>query len=106
MNYIHRYFIRMMAFLATMAGVIAVLHNPLFAAFKNNIPLNTVIIVTLSLGIGVVFYRLYRLQQEQLWFDGYERGEERFPGTPAPQNSATTFHLFRRKSATQSIVYD
>lgn len=84
MSYIHRYFVRMMAFLAIMLGVIGVLHQPLLAAFKNNIPLNTVILVTLGLGIGVVFYRLYRLRQEQLWFDGFERGEERFPGTPTP----------------------
>lgn len=85
MSYIHRYFVRMLAFLATMIGVVGVLHHPLIIAFKNNIPLNTLILVTLTLGIGVVFYRLYRLRQEQLWFDGYERGEERFPGTPAPK---------------------
>lgn len=85
MSYIHRYFIRMMAFLAMMGGVIVVLHQPLLAAFKNNIPLNAAILVTLSLGIGLVFYRLYSLRQEQQWLEGYERGEERFPGMPAPK---------------------
>ena len=85
MNYINRYFIRMTAFLAAMAGVVMVIFTPLLTAFKNNIPLNSVILVTLSLGIGIVFYRLYRLRQEQSWFESYERGEERFPGTPAPK---------------------
>ena len=85
MSYIHRYFIRMLTFLTLMSGVIIMLHQPLLAAFKNNIPLNTAILMTLSLGIGLVFYRLYGLRQEQLWFEGYERGEERYPGIPAPK---------------------
>jgi hypothetical protein len=85
MSYIHRYFIRMIAFLGMMGGLMSVLHQPLLTAFRNNIPLNTVIFVTLGLGIGLIFYRLYRLQQEQLWLEGYERGEERFPGMPTPK---------------------
>lgn len=85
MSYIHRYFIRMLTFLTLMGGIIIMLHQPLLAAFKNNIPLNTAILMTLSLGIGLVFYRLYGLRQEQLWFEGYERGEERYPGIPAPK---------------------
>lgn len=85
MSYIHRYFIRMLTFLTLMSGVIIMLHQPLLTAFKNNIPLNTAILMTLSLGIGLVFYRLYGLRQEQLWFEGYERGEERYPGIPAPK---------------------
>jgi len=84
-SYIHRYFIRMIAFLGMMVGVVSVLHQPLLTAFRNNIPLNTSIVVTLGFGIGLVFYRLYNLRQEQLWLEGYERGEERFPGTPAPK---------------------
>lgn len=85
MSYIHRYFIRMIAFLGMMVGVVSVLYQPLLTAFRNNIPLNTSILVTLGFGIGLVFYRLYNLRQEQLWLEGYERGEERFPGTPAPK---------------------
>lgn len=85
MNYIHRYFIRMLAFLALMVGVVSVLNQPLLVAFRNNIPLNTAILVTFTMGVGVIFYRLYNLRQEQLWFDNFERGEERFPGTPNPK---------------------
>ena len=85
MNYIHRYLFRMIAFLVVMGGIITLLFQPLMAAFRNNTPLNTVILGTLVLGIGVVFYRLYNLRQEQSWFDSFERGEERFPGTPAPK---------------------
>lgn len=85
MSYIHRYFIRMLTFLTVMGGVIVVLYQPLLAAFRNNIPLNTAILMTLALGVGLVFYRLYGLWQEQLWFEGYERGEERYPGVPAPK---------------------
>lgn len=85
MNYIYRYFIRMFAFLVIMGGVLTVLYRPLLVTFKNNISLNTTILVILSFGIGLVFYRLYGLYQEQRWFESYERGEERFPGTPAPK---------------------
>ena len=85
MSYIHRYFIRMLTFLTMMGGVMILLQQPLLAAFRNNIPLNTAILMTLGLGIGLVFYRLYNLRQEQLWFESYERGEERFPGIPEPK---------------------
>jgi hypothetical protein len=85
MSYIHRYFIRMLTFLTLMGGVIVLLHQPLLAAFRNNVPLNIAILMTLGLGIGLVFYRLYGLRQEQLWFEGYERGEERYPGIPTPR---------------------
>lgn len=85
MNYIYRYFIRMMAFLIIILGIASMLYQPLSAAFKNNIPLNTTIFATLLLGIGAVFYRLSNLRREQLWFDGFERGEERFPGMPSPK---------------------
>lgn len=85
MSYIHRYFIRMLTFLTLAGGVIILLQQPLLAAFRNNIPLNTAIVMTLGLGIGIVFYRLYGLRQEQLWFEGYERGEERYPGVPTPK---------------------
>ncbi|MGV8949328.1 MAG: MotA/TolQ/ExbB proton channel family protein [Candidatus Paracaedibacter sp.] len=85
MSYIHRYFLRMLTFLSLMGGIIIMLHQPLLAAFRNNIPLNTVILMTLSLGIGLVFYRLYGLRQEQLWFESYQKGEERYPGIPAPK---------------------
>jgi len=84
-NYIHRYFIRMIAFLGIMAGLTGILRQPLLTAFKNNTPLNTTILATLAFGIVLAFCRLYNLWQEQLWFEGYERGEERFPGTPAPK---------------------
>ncbi|MBX9804434.1 MAG: flagellar motor protein MotA [Alphaproteobacteria bacterium] len=85
MSYIHRYFLRMLAFLALMGGVVVVLYQPLLAAFKNNVPLNTAILTTLGFGIGLAFFRLLNLRREQLWFDGYERGEERFPDTPEPK---------------------
>lgn len=85
MNYIHRYFIRMIAFLGIMVGLVSALREPLLTAFRNNIPLNTAILVILGLGIVLVFCRLYNLRQEQLWFEGYERGEERFPGAPTPK---------------------
>lgn len=75
----------MVAFLGMMLGIVSVLYQPLLTAFRNNIPLNTAILVTLGLGIGLIFYRLYGLRQESLWFEAYERGEERFPDIPAPK---------------------
>ncbi|MCE3231641.1 MAG: hypothetical protein K0R52_1569, partial [Alphaproteobacteria bacterium] len=36
MSYIHRYFIRMIAFLGMMGGLMSVLHQPLLTAFRNN----------------------------------------------------------------------
>ncbi len=84
-NYIHRYFIRMITFLGIVGCLVSILYHPLLAAFKNNIPLNTTILATFTLGLVLVFSRLYRLRQEQLWFEGYEQGEERFPGMPEPK---------------------
>lgn len=85
MTYLQRYFIRMIIFLLMVGGVISALYIPLLGAFQNNIPLNSLILTTLSVGIGLIFHRLYRLHQEHRWFEGYKRGEERFPGMPAPK---------------------
>lgn len=85
MNYIWRYFIRMVTFLALMIGVLVLLRHPLEKAFQNNIPLNTSIGLVLIIGIILVFYRLYSLNQEQKWFDSYQQREERFPGIPEPK---------------------
>jgi hypothetical protein len=82
---IHRYFVRMIVFMGGIGALVWVLKQSLIKAFQNNIPLNTTILITLSLGIGLVFYRIYHLGQEQKWFESYQRGEERFPGVPTPR---------------------
>jgi len=85
MTPIRRYFVRMIVFMGVIGAIVWVLKQPLIKAFQNNIPLNTTILVTLFLGIGLVFYRIYHLGQEQKWFESYQRGEERFPGVPTPR---------------------
>ena len=85
MTPIHRYFVRMIVFIGMIGAIVWVLKHPLVMAFQNNVPLNTTILITLSLGIGLVFYRMHHLGQEQKWFESYQRGVERFPGVPTPR---------------------
>jgi hypothetical protein len=84
-NYIYQCLTRMVMFLIIAGGMGSVLYAPLSSAFQNNIPLNTTILGILTFGIGLIFYRLYTLGQEQKWLDCYERGENRFPQTPVPK---------------------
>lgn len=82
MGFFTRALLKMAIFsvLVITAGV--VLHQPLLYAFSHNLMLNTVIFSIFTVGIIVCFVNVARLYKEQKWLYSYERGHERFPGTP------------------------
>jgi biopolymer transport protein ExbB/TolQ len=94
MTYIQHYFLRMGAFVAAVLLCVLALKTQLISIFSNNIFLNSVISSCLILGIGLCFYQLYRLKQEQQWLDTFEQGTERFPNAPKAQILAPLAIIF------------
>ena len=62
-----RFLFRMMFFLAVVASICALLISPLKIAFVGNVPLNTVILATLGLGILFIIKQTLRLTPERKW---------------------------------------
>ncbi|MBX9976638.1 MAG: flagellar motor protein MotA [Alphaproteobacteria bacterium] len=85
MTFVSRSFIKMLLFVGFIATGITLLFGPLYGAFKHNPVLNTVIFSIFVVGVLVNFLSLYRIQKEQRWLASYDRGHERFPGTPEPK---------------------
>ena len=56
-----------MFFLAVVASICALLISPLKIAFVGNVPLNTVILATLGLGILFIIKQTLRLTPERKW---------------------------------------
>jgi hypothetical protein len=64
-----RFLIRMGAFLAFVVLAIALLHQGLLHAFSNNIPLNTLILAILLVGIALNFRQVILLEYDAVWLD-------------------------------------
>ncbi len=84
MTFVLRSFLKMLLFVGAIAVGVGMLFSPLESAFKHNPTLNLVIFSIFIVGIVINFFNLYRVQREQKWLDSYDRGHERFPGTPEP----------------------
>ncbi len=81
-TYLKHYFWRILIFLGLIAVITGILHESLIQAYLNNIWLNSAILFTLALGIGLVLKQIKQLGQEQRWLTAFDRGEEQFPGLP------------------------
>ena len=85
MTYLSRAVLKMGLLLALVLGGVVFLRGSLLGVFAHNPVLNSMVFSILGIGVLVNFYNLYRVYQEQQWLDSYDRGHERFPGTPTPE---------------------
>ncbi len=104
MTYIHRCLIRMGIFLILAVTTATLLHQSLLHIFFHNLALNMIIISCLGLGVGLSFFQLFRLQQEQTWLDTFEQGRERFPNAPRAKILAPLAILFSDPNHTGGIA--
>ena len=79
MNRPRRFLLRMSAFLAVVAVVVAALREDLFAAFMANPPLNGLILGVLALGIAFTFRQVLGLSPEVRWIEEFRDGEAEAP---------------------------
>lgn len=82
MGFFTRALFKMAIFTGCVLAAGVVLHQPLIYAFSHNIALNTTIFSIFTVGMTLCFWNVMRLYKEQKWLHSYERGQERFPGTP------------------------
>jgi hypothetical protein len=68
----HRYLVRMLLFLAAVAGVVVFLHAQLIQAFMNAPILNSIIVFVLLLGIAENFRQVLILNPEVSWIRGFQ----------------------------------
>jgi len=72
----HRYLIRMVLFLAAVGGVGFLLFLPFREAFMANVPLNSLIVGVLILGILYNFRQVVRLYPEVAWIENFRNNLE------------------------------
>ena len=70
-----RYLVRMLIFLALVAGAAMLLYLPLIRAFQANIILNGLILATLVFGIAYAFRQVLMLRPEVEWVEIFRRSD-------------------------------
>jgi hypothetical protein len=70
-----RYLVRMLIFLALVAGAAMLLYLPLIQAFQANIILNGLILATLAFGIVYAFRQVLMLRPEVEWVEIFRRSD-------------------------------
>lgn len=75
------YFVRMVLFMAVILGLIGVLHSTLSRIFYHSPAINAVIFGIFFVGAGWAFWQMLRLNREQDWLLGLEKGLNK-PFTP------------------------
>ena len=78
------YLLRMLLFLAVVAGVVALLFDKLLLAFANNPPLNGLIGVVLLAGVIWNLRQVRRLAPEVRWLEAFRSAPERAGAMPPP----------------------
>jgi len=68
-----RYVQRMIVFLAVVAIVVALLHEPAYRFFLRNPPLNSLILAVLAVGIFLTFRAVLSLEDEVRWVRNFRR---------------------------------
>src|SRR4029453_3649488 len=78
------YLVRMLLFLAAVAGLAYVLHEDLLRGFRNTPVLNGVIVAVLGIGIFVVMRQVISLWPEVKWLRRFQHREEGAPPLDTP----------------------
>jgi hypothetical protein len=79
------YLIRMLVFLAAVAGVAVLLSGVLTTAFLNNPLLNSLILLVLALGITWNLRQVLRLTPEVTWLETWQQARARLSALPSPK---------------------
>ncbi len=66
------YLLRMILFLAVVAALVTALFDPLLIAFRNNVPLNSLIVFVLVFGCSWNLVQVTRLASEVSWVEGFQ----------------------------------
>ncbi len=66
------YLLRMIVFLAVVAALVAALFDPLLVAFRNNVPLNSLIVFVLVFGCSWNLVQVARLSGEVGWVEAFQ----------------------------------
>ena len=81
----HSYLVRMLVFVAVVAGACALLWQRLLEVFLANPAINGLIAGVLAIGVLYTFHRVVRLGPEVAWLLSFRRGE---PGLTVPRRTA------------------
>ena len=79
------FLLRMLAFLAAVGGVAGLLSPVLITAFRNNLGINSLILLVLALGIAWNLRQVLRLQPEVIWVETFQRARPRLAALPPPK---------------------
>jgi hypothetical protein len=93
------FLIRMLVFLAAVAGVAGLLSGALITAFDNNVLLNALILGVLALGIGWNIRQVIRLSPEVTWLETFQRARARLAAMPAPKLLAPIAAMLAARAA-------
>ncbi|MEO5335757.1 MAG: flagellar motor protein MotA [Magnetospirillum sp. WYHS-4] len=80
-----RYLVRMIMFVLAVGILIGLLHQPLLAAFMNNVPLNGLILGVFIIGIAFNFRQVALLYPEAVWLEGFMRDRPAMSGAKPPR---------------------
>jgi hypothetical protein len=80
-----QYLLRMLLFLAAVAGVVGLLSGALLRAFNANPPLNSLIVLVALLGIVWNIRQVTRLAPEVTWLETFQKSRSRLATLPAPK---------------------
>jgi len=80
-----RYLVRILVFLALVAGGAALLGEPLLRAFEANPLLNAFILAVMAIGIGWNLRQVLALGPEVRWLETFQTARARLPGLPSPR---------------------
>jgi hypothetical protein len=95
------YLIRMLIFLAAIAGVAVLLSDKLLLAFNNNPLLNGLIGLVLLIGIVWNLRQVLRLAPETRWIDAFRINADRAAGMAAPTLLAPMASMLTARAAAQ-----
>jgi len=79
------YLLRMLIFLAAVAGVAAVVSQVLITAFRNNPGINSLILLVLALGIAWNLRQVTRLSPEVTWVESFQAARQRLAAVRPPK---------------------
>ncbi|MGZ8410744.1 MAG: flagellar motor protein MotA [Hyphomicrobium sp.] len=98
-----RYLIRMATFLVVVVASVAVLFGPLRDAFLTNVPLNSLILGVLLLGIIYNFRQVFTLRHEVTWLDHFRKDTSTRAEAPAPRLLAPMATMLRERKGRLSL---
>jgi hypothetical protein len=98
-----RYLLRMIIILLVTFGILALLYQPLYAAFMGNAVLNGVIIATALIGVAFIFRQTLRLVPEARWLNTVKTTHTLSRSAPRPVLLATVHAMLSASHEEQHL---